>query len=273
MRSRPPAYALPRLGRGIISACAEQTSPAPNCAHRTRDHLRVCGADWRTSGDGKVCEGSSPRVRSRQPPRHRRNPCRRIISACAEQTTRYLVTDEQLRDHLRVCGADNMVSSFALIGYGSSPRVRSRPRAGAHVRSDRRIISACAEQTHRCGRRSRRLRDHLRVCGADPLTSHDPVWSYGSSPRVRSRLPAGWRYLHRGGIISACAEQTPASGRSAPLRADHLRVCGADFCRHMEGTRIAGSSPRVRSRHAASDGLDIGFGIISACAEQTCFPT
>ena len=79
-----------------------------------------------------------------------------------------------------------------------------------HVQSlmDARIISACAEQTHRGGTEHHHHTDHLRVCGADLQFAEGAEVGRGSSPRVRSRLGearrAGWRV----GIISACAEQT-----------------------------------------------------------------
>ena len=71
----------------------------------------------------------------------------------------------------------------------------------------------------------------------------------GSSPRVRSRHP-GFEHRHpRSGIISACAEQTDASGEPVDPPTDHLRVCGADTTQLGSIENPEGSSPRVRSRH------------------------
>ena len=50
----------------------------------------------------------------------------------------------------------------------------------------------------------------------------------GSSPRVRSRHVGQVLRRVRRGIISACAEQTPASIIWVTESRDHLRVCGAD---------------------------------------------
>ena len=55
------------------------------------------------------------------------------------------------------------------------------------------IISACAERTSRTPASRCRSRDHLRVCGADPLNAFLIALTAGSSPRVRSGLP---RALH-----------------------------------------------------------------------------
>ncbi len=86
VRSRPLDHREHHSSTGIISACAEQTSQACIPRHPTRDHLRVCGADWLKSWVITHPLGSSPRVRSRLAVI---NPVAfglRIISACAEQT-------------------------------------------------------------------------------------------------------------------------------------------------------------------------------------------
>ena len=46
-------------------------------------------------------------------------------------------------------------------------------------------------------------------------------------------------------------------------------MCGADRIHRIGQTRPCGSSPRVRSRRVAALDDDVGYGIISACAEQT----
>ena len=49
---------------GIISACAERTDWRTFPSLQYRDHLRVCGADFRVRMGGITVDGSSPRVRS-----------------------------------------------------------------------------------------------------------------------------------------------------------------------------------------------------------------
>ena len=106
VRSRRFGDGFAASGRGIISACAEQTGSTRNDARTRWDHLRVCGADCVAGGHACRGGGSSPRVRSR--------PCSsatirqplRIISACAEQTLAVIPSGRSRTDHLRVCGAD-----------------------------------------------------------------------------------------------------------------------------------------------------------------------
>ena len=71
---------------GITSACAEQTRSPGNPSGRTRDHLRVCGADDRNGRRRFGHVGSPPRVRSRRAFLGVGCVGVGITSACAEQT-------------------------------------------------------------------------------------------------------------------------------------------------------------------------------------------
>ena len=168
-----------------------------------------------------------------------------------------------------MCGADGDDMGLYSDEWGSSPRVRSRHANRDAHRGPAGIISACAEQTRRSSNRPTRAKDHLRVCGADQVAQIAASIREGSSPRVRSRLVVQQRVLHRGGIISACAEQTWTGRRRGLSARDHLRVCGADDHDHVVGRATGGSSPRVRSRLRARLAAAVEVGIISACAEQT----
>ena len=248
VRSRHHAEVHVHDRLGIISACAEQTPHASSSSRSPRDHLRVCGADSGVKCDGCGIQGSSPRVRSRQPERPITQIPVGIISACAEQTTASNNTRITHRDHLRVCGADQTTNRAWGAGTGSSPRVRSRRLVFPGCELVARIISACAEQTGNPTTGGSPEGDHLRVCGADIASLDERARRRGSSPRVRSRPRAAGTPTRRSGIISACAEQTRPRGSSWRPRRDHLRVCGADYPMILLDGLIYGSSPRVRSR-------------------------
>ena len=107
------------------------------------------------------------------------------------------------------------------------------------------------------------------MCGADPRTAdmrHQPA---GSPPRVRSRLPHVGARFRQSGITSACAEQTAVAVTGIVVFGDHLRVCGADCSSTLSAVCIAGSPPRVRSRHKHGKTRPTWHRITSACAEQT----
>ena len=168
----------------------------------------MCGADATEPYHRVFFRGSPPRVRSRRFRACRRSCSLGITSACAEQTLLIGLEKPPIRDHLRVCGADNYEQIDQQTMPGSPPRVRSRPfRRFNHYRR-RGITSACAEQTSGLYRSSCCGRDHLRVCGADTFRTPDDAAVWGSPPRVRSRLIYNLQLLAVLGITSACAEQT-----------------------------------------------------------------
>ena len=152
-----------------------------------------------------------------------------------------------------MCGADPRRPHVRRIDPGSSPRVRSRRPREIHAHQPLGIISACAEQTSSSPSSSSSSQDHLRVCGADTVENVLNSIKDGSSPRVRSRLVASTRLPLRRGIISACAEQTYPSFLRQWAITDHLRVCGADSGIGGMRSLMAGSSPRVRSRHLRAE--------------------
>ena len=147
VRSRHHTHARHLRQRGITSACAEQTPVIQALFQSWGDHLRVCGADSSIGADVSPLDGSPPRVRSRPPGTSLNDWCRGITSACAEQTGRRLFLLSRMRDHLRVCGADDRPQQSGKEGQGSPPRVRSRPGEPERSSAAEGITSACAEQT------------------------------------------------------------------------------------------------------------------------------
>ena len=114
------------MGHGITSACAEQTTLDDTHLGNPEDHLRVCGADLGVSGFQPAVLGSPPRVRSRLVDADGLIASGRITSACAEQTLPPRCIRPGRRDHLRVCGADELGVVRVRSDGGSPPRVRSR---------------------------------------------------------------------------------------------------------------------------------------------------
>ena len=229
----------------------------------------MCGADPSLPIFSERDAGSPPRVRSRLLGVDLGARVAGITSACAEQTGGATELPICPRDHLRVCGADDTTDTPFSKVVGSPPRVRSRRRQQNRHDAGRRITSACAEQTSPRSPSGNPRRDHLRVCGADPLAVGVGHASEGSPPRVRSR-PADRRgHGTAHGITSACAEQTRSWVHVLSVAEDHLRVCGADSDSNGTSTLGEGSPPRVRSRQRDRLAGDRWTGITSACAEQT----
>ena len=152
-----------------------------------------------------------------------------------------------------MCGADGGNRCRSRHHLGSPPRVRSRRTTVPRPPSAPGITSACAEQTRHEQGYGKHGKDHLRVCGADPMRQPSIRPRKGSPPRVRSR--------------------PSVKTKRWSSRTDHLRVCGADRSRHPTRHRTHGSPPRVRSRPIPNAWNGAVFRITSACAEQTASGT
>ena len=147
VRSRQPVCSAKGYATRITSACAEQKTATDAYTLASGDHLRVCGADQFGRDWNNDVVGSPPRVRSRRLDFQIRHHRLRITSACAEQTYIPTRTRRSEGDHLRVCGADQLIAGEGERVPGSPPRVRSRRITATRRRTRSRITSACAEQT------------------------------------------------------------------------------------------------------------------------------
>ena len=90
--------------RGIIPACAGNTSKTIRATRGWRDHPRVCGEHWECVAPFFCGRGSSPRVRGTRRHEIRVSTDPGIIPACAGNTVvpcRYIA---RRWDHPRVCG-------------------------------------------------------------------------------------------------------------------------------------------------------------------------
>ena len=174
-----------------------------------KDHLRVCGADFHPVRQVRAVSGSPPRVRSRQVTTFEGKRAIGITSACAEQTSTEVCWTFSTWDHLRVCGADHTSRVRTTVVVGSPPRVRSRQWCALLPGRLPGITSACAEQTDPWSDDQTGGEDHLRVCGADRVSTISLRQPEGSPPRVRSRRGHAILTMMDIRITSACAEQTP----------------------------------------------------------------
>ena len=94
VRSRLRCHRSAYCSTGITSACAEQTCIRWPTSASQWDHLRVCGADWRSVRSRPRRRGSPPRVRSRPGHPLDTEAYPGITSACAEQTSTQEYADQ-----------------------------------------------------------------------------------------------------------------------------------------------------------------------------------
>ena len=255
--------------RRIIPACAGNTVQPDSACKLRPDHPRVRGEHLRRLPKRRNTSGSSPRARGTLPRRVRPLDAGRIIPACAGNTSLCTRSEASRPDHPRVRGEHGTVARWVGASGGSSPRARGTPDARTTARVGRRIIPACAGNTHACRSLDARQTDHPRVRGEHPLDRVDRRRCGGSSPRAR-----GTHVLHRPEgsrrrIIPACAGNTLLRSTLTTTPTDHPRVRGEHAARRAWGGYSPGSSPRARgTRRRRQEPADRGR-IIPACAGNT----
>ena len=212
--------------RGIIPACAGNTSSTTPSPRPNRDHPRVCGEHLDDKTLYARQQGSSPRVRGTpRPPSNALNPTG-IIPACAGNTSRMQSRAQAPRDHPRVCGEHITYAVEGASSQGSSPRVRGTLIVPCGGFSGVGIIPACAGNTARIMGSLPVIWDHPRVCGEHPIDHVIEEHARGSSPRVRGTLDSIEIDGDATGIIPACAGNTISNKKRPSPGRDHPRVCG-----------------------------------------------
>ena len=158
--------ALRLSGRcGLIPACAGKTRICGGDPPERGAHPRVCGEN-RVAGTprGRLL-GSSPRVRGKPSPGHRRRSMGRLIPACAGKTDHRRQPNGYRRAHPRVCGENLFSDGDSVRLQGSSPRVRGKRGLAAGEDSRSGLIPACAGKTSSETPATPQRRAHPRVCG------------------------------------------------------------------------------------------------------------
>ena len=234
--------------------------------------------------------GSSPRVRGTPDIKLVLGEVGGIIPACAGNTNYKSYALRKAWDHPRVCGEHDLLNYVDARRLGSSPRVRGTLVEGVPSVLNIGIIPACAGNTVDSAWSAGACGDHPRVCGehfyemnrkdqypriipacagntdaGDYLTTGQS----GSSPRVRGTRALGHETGRFAGIIPACAGNTFRRWRCRCRRRDHPRVCGEHGTGGIKMQMAQGSSPRVRGTRGQYVGLELGEGIIPACAGNT----
>ncbi len=155
----PPAGSSPRVRgtlhvhdvrgglRGIIPACAGNTTGSFPPAWCRWDHPRVCGEHVFTIPGHIPAWGSSPRVRGTPRMTVRGLGAVGIIPACAGNTLNLRHSALFKRDHPRVCGEHVRIRNLYDPPAGSSPRVRGTRPVRHHAMRKPGIIPACAGNT------------------------------------------------------------------------------------------------------------------------------
>ena len=227
-RARGTRYrAFSRRGPGrIIPACAGNTSRRMRHEGGGPDHPRVRGEHSTERSMRGPRDGSSPRARGTRERERSDDDTRRIIPACAGNTTSHSARRSRPSDHPRVRGEHGRLADSVATMTGSSPRARGTLNNLFGFVGHDRIIPACAGNTPPGMIPAAPETDHPRVRGEHRTQRDSGSPSCGSSPRAR-----GTQGHHQAGqghqrIIPACAGNTPYKAICRSMLADHPRVRG-----------------------------------------------
>ena len=169
MRGKRELAPPPGVWLRLIPACAGKTSTAQAPVFDGGAHPRVCGENIYPSLKTYTARGSSPRVRGKRQSIPAQSLAPRLIPACAGKTRTSQVVTQVYGAHPRVCGENCSIIRASVAAWGSSPRVRGKPRAA--------------------GPEAWPGLAHPRVCGENMISTKGTAKSEGSSPRVRGKQP------------------------------------------------------------------------------------
>ena len=127
MRGKLACQGIGFFSEGLILACAGKTYRRADPSPFRRAHPRVCGENYDKVKAEFFAEGSSPRVRGKQPAGRQPPPGLGLIPACAGKTHSDFLLLRAWWAHPRVCGENFLLCSDGFWHEGSSPRVRGKP--------------------------------------------------------------------------------------------------------------------------------------------------
>jgi len=209
-RGTPSAMSVLPSWVGLIPACAGNTSPSDSRRPGPTAHPRVRGEHAGRCEIRATERGSSPRARGTHGGRPVHVPLRRLIPACAGNTSPRTRAARSTSAHPRVRGEHYVVIWPGQTHDGSSPRARGTQRQPRRGRDVDRLIPACAGNTTLTPSIASGTAAHPRVRGEHYPDDFQRILDWGSSPRARGTRSPRRRRCRRRGLIPACAGNTEA---------------------------------------------------------------
>ena len=213
--------------------------------------------------------GSSPLARGKPPDEPPGGEGRRIIPACAGETSPSGRLEAPRRDHPRLRGGNAQMLGATGGVHGSSPLARGKPAPGGAQVVELRIIPACAGETPARSPRPPATTDHPRLRGGNTMHATEPDGRSGSSPLARGKLISEPSSFEDHRIIPACAGETRMVARGRSFVTDHPRLRGGNPAETAVRSPARGSSPLARGKRHVRRNVPPARGIIPACAGET----
>ncbi len=237
---------LPLINSWFIPAPAGNGKWKKQPAMFTTVHPRACG-EWDFAGRSPaLLPGSSPRLRGMVAVLFGKFRMFRFIPAPAGNGPAILEAAILESVHPRACGEWFTSSSFPVLLFGSSPRLRGMVCTPGYIFEPLRFIPAPAGNGHTSADESGSVAVHPRACGEWARGSETKPLSHGSSPRLRGmvlNVDHKWICIR---FIPAPAGNGPQGLPRSSGRTVHPRACGEwDLYCHRRNAKH-GSSPRLR---------------------------
>ena len=292
-RGAPAGRDHRRPAERIIPAYAGSTFHKILPALPKADHPRIRGEHQEGLVGVLGNAGSSPHTRGARLRDLRIDGPGRIIPAYAGSTRVSRSCHSRKRDHPRIRGEHDIVTSTGCRPWGSSPHTRGARRVLGNIGPGDRIIPAYAGSTIDVVSRVHLIPDHPRIRGEHEPSQPAATRIPGSSPHTRGAPRHPLRSLRGSGIIPAYAGSTAADRRRRRPARDHPRIRGEHVAGEGPGedsSRIIpayagstmeyserilirdGSSPHTRGAPVAGDGDGLLTRIIPAYAGSTPDP-
>ena len=241
--------------KGIIPACAGNTSKVASCFHAPKDHPRMRGEHACMSGVWAVQGGSSPHARGTLAAAPHAGGNVRIIPACAGNTPTGAASMRRPWDHPRMRGEHGYEYCTVHPEVGSSPHARGTLIDASVAASIPGIIPACAGNTSLGTRLRCRDWDHPRMRGEHTCSPLPCRAGRGSSPHARGTRMVGHQREAERGIIPACAGNTEYAVSEELGERDHPRMRGEHLVEASYRIEYSGSSPHARGTPFQAPGL------------------
>ena len=248
VRGKPGKAAARVLRQRYIPARAGEARPAPAPTRQPTVHPRACGGSFSAGNIRRVTEGTSPRVRGKRASvRYRGMDCG-YIPARAGEARNADTTTGVTGVHPRACGGSATKGPFDGVKTGTSPRVRGKRGKRTISTPGDRYIPARAGEACDSVRYGISRRVHPRACGGSAMLAAAAAGAYGTSPRVRGKLPRHRDRRKTAGYIPARAGEALGDVPKPRQFQVHPRACGGSGQSRHRRRPDQGTSPRVRGK-------------------------
>ena len=170
--------------------------------------------------------GSSPRMRGKPDFTDSITGTKRLIPAHAGKTSFLGVPSLRGGAHPRACGENTRFLTYEVYKWGSSPRMRGKPRLRRIMAARRGLIPAHAGKTGYLSAGKASVRAHPRACGENKRRARSAACGNGSSPRMRGKLTGHRQASFDVRLIPAHAGKTRRHKKDTRRARAHPRACG-----------------------------------------------